>query len=165
MHGNTRIQLNEHMRLTETKFVDGQNTVRDRIEELGHQRLGDMMTATAIIDIIDPLLAIAERLAVDLERLFDGSPTLITHFLEAMPSRWVEKELRRIRQSNPQKRWEGNDLNDVTALSITVPYCDVVITERSWTAMINNQKINRRFNTQVLHDLRELPDLLQAKIV
>jgi hypothetical protein len=81
---------------------------------------------------------------------------------EAMPSRWVEKELRRLRQSNPQKRWEGNDLNDVTALSIVVPYCDVVITERSWTAMLNSQKISRRFNTQVLHDLRELPDLLQA---
>jgi len=55
--------------------------------------------------------------------------------------------------------------NDVTALSIAVPYCDVVITERSWAAMINDQKINRRFNTQVLHDLRELPGLLQAQTV
>jgi hypothetical protein len=31
--------------------------------------------------------------------------------------------------------------------------------------MINNQKINRRFNTQVLRNLRELPDLLQAETV
>ena len=163
--GNKHIQLNEHMRLTGTKFVYGQNTVRDRLGELGRHRLGDMMTATAIVDIVDPLLATAERLAVDLERLFDSGPALITRFLEAMPSRWVEKELRRLRQSNPQKRWEGNDLNDVTALSIAVPYCDVVITEGSWTAMINNQKINRRFNTQVLRNLRELPDLLQAETV
>jgi hypothetical protein len=160
--GNTRIQLNKHMRLTGTKFFDGQNTVRDRLEELGRHRLGDIMTATAIGDIIGPLMAIAERLEVDLEQLFDGGPELINSFVEAMPSRWVEKELRRLRQSNPQKRWEGNDLNDVTALSVTVPYCDVVITERSWAAMINNQKINRHFDTRVLHDLRELPDLLQA---
>ncbi|MDQ3764451.1 MAG: hypothetical protein M3460_23685 [Actinomycetota bacterium] len=160
--GNTRIQLNKHMRLTVAKFVDGQNTVRDRLEKLGHHRLGDMMTATAILDIVEPLLATAERLEVDLDRLSDGGRKLINSFVEAMPSRWVEKELRRLRQSNPQKRWEGNDLNDVTALSIAVPYCDVVITERSWTAMLNSQKINARFNTQVLHDLRELPDLLQA---
>jgi hypothetical protein len=36
--------------------------------------------------------------------------------LEAIPSRWVEMKLRQQRQANPQKTWQGNDLNDVTAL-------------------------------------------------
>ena len=64
---------------------------------------------------------------MDLGTLFDGGTAALTPFLKAMPSRWVEKELRRMRQSNPQKAWEGNDLWDVSALSVAIPYCNMVL--------------------------------------
>jgi len=101
-------------------------------------------------------------LGVDLNRLYDRGREALEPLIDAMPSRWVERELRRLRQSNPQKRWEGNDLNDVTALAISVPYCDVVITERGWSAMINDGKVNKRFDTRVLADLRRLPEVLDS---
>jgi len=77
-----------------------------------------------------------------------------------IPSRWVECEMRRLRHANPQKQWEGNDLNDVMALSVAVPYCDVVVTERQWAHFVGVAKLDRRFNTTVISDLRRLPELL-----
>ncbi len=68
--------------------------------------------------------------------------------------------MRRLRHANPQKQWEGNDLNDVMALSVVVPYCDVVVTERQWAHSVGVAKLDRRFNTTVISDLRKLPELL-----
>ncbi|SDJ02309.1 hypothetical protein SAMN05444157_1330 [Frankineae bacterium MT45] len=159
---DVRMKLNDHTRLNGDKFVKGQNDVRDSLDQIGRHRLGDMMIATAVTDILDLLLATCQRLEVDPNPLFDGGATTLGPFLEAMPSRWVEMQLRRVRQSNPQKAWEGNDLNDVSALSIAIPYCDIVVTEKSWTGMINTRKINRPFGTVVVRDLRDLPTLLRS---
>ena len=68
--------------------------------------------------------------------------------------------LRHQRQANPQKAWEGNDLNDVTALAIAVPYSDVVVTERSWAALVNAAKVGHRFDTLVTRSLQDVVDRL-----
>jgi|SRR5271166_1888994 len=116
-----------------SRFVSGQEGLRDRIAEIGRARLEDAMTATAIADILDPLLAACARLGVDPGQMLDGGAKVLGPPVRDIPGRWVEREMRRLRHANPQKQWDGNDLNDVTALSIAVPYCDVVVTERQWT--------------------------------
>lgn len=156
-----RFALNDVKNLTDDRFVSGQNYVANEISKLGRGRLDDVMLATAFADIIDPLRAAARELAVSLDDdILDRGRmgTLIDH----MPSRWVEMMLRRQRQANPQKAWHGNDLNDVTALAIAVPYCDVVVTERSWSAMLNAAKVPQRFDTLVTPHLQDVIDLLAA---
>jgi hypothetical protein len=69
-------------------------------------------------------------------------------------------KLRSQRQANPQKPWEGNDLNDVIALSIAVPYCDVVVTEKSWASLVNAAKVGKRFDTLVTRDLKDVVNRL-----
>jgi hypothetical protein len=145
-----------HGRLTGEQFVAGQHMVRDELARLGRHRLDDAMTGTALGDIATLIIAACERLDLDPDDVFGADRDTLYALIDAMPSRWVERELRRARQSNPQSRWEGNDLNDVTALSVAVPYCDAVVTERQWAGVINTRKINRRFDTVVTHDLREL---------
>lgn len=86
----------------------------------------------------------------------------MTHLIEAMPSRWVEMRLKQARQANPQKEWSGNDLNDVTALAIAVPYCDIVVTEKSWAAMLTDAKIPARFGHTVTASLDDLVNFLEA---
>ena len=73
-----------------------------------------------------------------------------------IPSRWAEMKLRHQRQANPQKSWEGNDLNDVTSLAVAVPYCDVVVTEKSWASLINAAKVGDRFDTLVTRHLQDV---------
>lgn len=116
------------------------------------------MVATAIADIIDPLLRISKQLGI----AFDDIVDRMTHLIEAMPSRWVEMRLKQARQANPQKEWSGNDLNDVTALAIAVPYCDIVVTEKSWAAMLTDAKIPARFGHTVTASLDDLVNFLEA---
>lgn len=157
-----RLVLGDMKSLTDDRFVSGQNHVAREIDNLDRGRLDDVMLGTAIADIIDPLRAAAQELGVSLDDdIFDRGRmgTLIDH----MPSRWVEMMLRRQRQANPEKAWHGNDLNDVTALAIAVPYCDVVVTERSWSAMLNAARVPQRFGTLVTPRLQDVVDLLEAE--
>ena len=54
----------------------------------------------------------------------------------------------------------SNDLNDVSALAIAVPYCDVVITEKSWASMLTVAKVPERFETTVTRSLHDVADRL-----
>lgn len=71
-------------------------------------------------------------------------------------------ELRRVRLRNPQQPWKRNDLNDLLFLSIAVPYCDVVVTERQWARHINQLGLAQQHGTTVLHDLTDLTEVLSA---
>ncbi|MDZ7885880.1 MAG: hypothetical protein U5N53_24575 [Mycobacterium sp.] len=62
------------------------------------------------------------------------------------------------RQANPQKAWEGNDLNDVTSLATAVPHGDVVVTERSWASLINAAKVGDRVDTVVTARIQDVVD-------
>lgn len=148
-----RVMLGNLKTLTDDRFVHGQEEVMRVLTGLGRHRLDAVMLATAIADIMDPLLQAANELAVPIDAIFDAD---LFGLIDHIPSRWVEMMLRRQRQANPQKAWHGNDLNDVTALSIAVPYCDVVVTERSWSSMLNAAKVPDRFGTLVTPNFQDL---------
>lgn len=153
---SVRLHLENHTALTGNRFADGQRAVATWISELGRHRLGDVMLATAFADISEPLAVAATQLGIASEQLADNARDI----LEQIPSRWVEMKLRSQRQANPQKPWERNDLNDVIALSIAVPYCDVVVTEKSWASLVNAAKVGKRFDTLVTRDLNDVVNRL-----
>lgn len=154
-----KLVLREIKRVTDDAFVSGQEYVATLIDKLGPGRLDEVMLAATFADIIVPLKNAAHELGVSLEDdIF--APGKMLSLIERMPSRVVEMSLRRQRQANPQKAWHGNDLNDVAALAVTVPYCDVVVTERSWSAMLNDAKVPQRFGTMVTPRLDRLIERL-----
>lgn len=158
MPDERRVVLNNFKNLTDDRFVQGQQTVAENIVKLGRRRLEDVMLATALADIVDPLMSVAADLGVSFDEIVDRRQDVI----DAIPSRWVEMKLRHQRQANPQKQWEGNDLNDVTALAIAVPYCNVTVTERSWSSMLAAARVPARFGHVVVPKLQDLVDLLRA---
>lgn len=147
-----RLHLHDHKNLTDDRFVQGQMAVADWIGELGRHRLKDGMLATAFVDISEPLALAATELGITAHQLADHAEAII----DGIPSRWAEMKLRHQRQANPQKSWEGNDLNDVTSLAVAVPYCDVVVTEKSWASLINAAKVGDRFDTLVTRHLQDV---------
>lgn len=142
--------------VTDGCFVQGQKEVATAVKQLGRQRLEDIMLATAYGDIRMPVAEAAYGLGLEPDQV-GGNWRRI---LEAIPSRWVEMKLRHQRQANPQKAWHGNDLNDVMALAIAVPYCDLVITEKSWASTLSAAKVPDRFDTIVTKNLRDVADRL-----
>ncbi len=151
-----RIVFHDFKNLTDERFVHGQQDVAETLKKHGRHRLEDLMLATAYTDIRVPVAEASYRLRLNPEQVGDRWRQI----LEAIPSRWVRMKLRHHRQANPQEAWHGHDLNDVTALAIAVPYCDVVVTEKSWASFLNAAKVGDRFGHLVTRSLQDAADRL-----
>ncbi len=123
------------------------------------------VAAGALHDIIDPLSEALRHADVTLEEFEALGESGWIEFLHDLPSRDVDLELLQLRHRNPQKAWDVNDLADVSALAIAVPYCDVVVTERLWADLVKRAKLDKKYNTVVLANLNDLADLLTPSAV
>lgn len=59
-------------------------------------------------------------------------------------------------------RWTANDINDLDALGSTLPYCDVVITDKAAAEHATRTGLAGRLSTAVLHRLDDLLPLLSV---
>jgi hypothetical protein len=57
--------------------------------------------------------------------------------------------------------WKINDLRDIAALSIAIPYCDVVVTDKkACDTAANRAHLDREFSTPIFSKLTDLADHL-----
>jgi hypothetical protein len=57
---------------------------------------------------------------------------------------------------NRQSRWKPNDIFDFDALSIAIPYCDVVVTDRHACRLADAARLPSRLGTKVIATLDQL---------
>lgn len=81
-------------------------------------------------------------------------------FVEDVPTLDVQTELIVRRNANWGKVVDKNDLADISALTIAIPYCDIVVTEVVWKDLALRSGINKKYNTKLISDVSELADYL-----
>ena len=81
-------------------------------------------------------------------------------FFFSMPTMDIWINLHVLRDSDKGKAVHRNDTNDMTFLSIAVPYCDIVVTENYWAHHLKSNGYDKKYNTTILTDLTELTDLI-----
>lgn len=80
-----------------------------------------------------------------------------TGFLMALPSRKVVTMMQFHYLRDVQRDWTINDLRDIAALSIAIPYCDAVVTDKkAWDAAVNRAHLDKEFNTPIFSSLTGL---------
>lgn len=84
--------------------------------------------------------------------------------VHSMPSTTVSVTLKSEWHRNGQREWTTNDIFDIDALSLAMPYCDVVVTEKACAHILRTAKIDQRMCTALLTSLQELPDLLASRM-
>jgi hypothetical protein len=84
-------------------------------------------------------------------------------FVGAMPSTAVSITLKATWHRNGERKWTVNDIEDVDAMALAVPYCDVVVTEKACCHILNTAHLPDRMGTALLDKLTDLPDVLHQR--
>ena len=132
-----------------------------------HWRLGRLRDAVSAREVIIQILSILkqscdDRGVVSFESLLSSFPSVIDarRAFDAMPSFDVSVTLKTSIHKNPKHRWSPNDVHDLHAMATTLPYCDIVVTDRAMTSHILRTGLTERLNTVVLRRLEDLPQHL-----
>lgn len=145
------------------RYAEGERELAARIEQHGVRKkkmFDDIMSVTELVDVMKPMNEVAAQVGLNVDAVLDAGRTALEALLEELPSRVTARALRRARMRNPDNIWKPNDLEDIAALSFTIPYCDVVLTEKSWVQHATLAGLPSRFGTALLHDVAKLPDVL-----
>ena len=128
-------------------------------------RLRDVVSAREVAFHINTILeaAASARGLATLDDIARSAPEPRRVF-DAMPSFDVSVSLKTAIHRNPHHRWKNNHVHDINALASTLPYCDVVVTDREMAALVRRTKLDERLDTTVLYRLEDLTGSLCCDI-
>jgi hypothetical protein len=116
-------------------------------------------------EMFEQLAKAWSRAGIAWEQMVELGADGMTELLLDLPSRAPGLELMWRQYDNTQTTWCPNDMIDISYLSAATAYCDIVVTERKWTAMLNSSGVATRYGTTVISDLAHLTQLLVAKSI
>lgn len=123
-------------------------------------RIRDVIAAREVgIEINDILWRALSTRGASLEAVFDNVDATRRAF-DSMPSFDVSVTLKTGYHRDPLHRWTPNDIQDIDALSSTVPYCDIVVTDKAAASHLVRTGVPERFRTKVLSRVSDLPQYL-----
>lgn len=67
-----------------------------------------------------------------------------------MPTVEIAVSLKVKDHQNKSKAWTSNDIFDIDALSLAVPYCDIVVTDAHRCHVLRSTHLDQRMKTVVL---------------
>ena len=123
-------------------------------------RIRDAVAARETLIEINSMLfqGLAAR-GVSLEEAFPR-PEHARRAFDSMPSFDVSVSLKTSYHRDPNHQWTPNDIHDIDALGSTLPYCDIVVTDKAAAAHVKRTGLATRLNTIVLSSLLALPAFL-----
>ena len=80
----------------------------------------------------------------------------IINFSKDVPTFDVFSELFRRRLNDYNKPLETNDFYDIASLAVAIPYCDIVVAEKKFSAIAKDAKLDKIYNTIILSSIKEL---------
>ena len=134
----------------------------DEFPELRRGRAHEVIMARQLLVELRDILeeSLAARGAGSWEKFFSASPEDLRSLLTAMPSNSVVVTLKSSLHHDASRRWKNNDMYDIGALALTIPYCDIVVTDREMCSHVARHELPERFDTVVIPQLSELSDYL-----
>ena len=135
----------------------GQARLLDDEPKWRRGRLRDVISAREVLIQINSTLkrGCNERGVGSLQSLFP-SVTDTRRAFDSMPSFDASVTLKTSLHKNARHRWTQNDIHDLHALASTLPYCDIVITDRAMASRAVQTGLASRFKTIVLSHLSDL---------
>lgn len=118
--------------------------------------------AEAYVELNTVLKAGVVRSGLDPKQLFP-TPQDARRFSDGMPSTRVAVSLKTHYHENRQHNWKTNDIHDIDALAVAVPYCDAVFTDKAMLSGLTSSPELKVFGTQLPRTPDELADWLDQR--
>lgn len=163
--GNPEGAFTENSETTVAREVRIANQLdRDHKRRTG-DRLRDVLLASELIHGVNH---------TDLEYALETRGTSLTEWADKvrsklgkplvrrMPSCEVASELRTQYHRTASTKFEQNHIHDIGFLSVAVPYCDAVFTDKAVRNMLKAARLDHRMNTELLESPSGAADLLAA---
>jgi hypothetical protein len=97
-------------------------------------------------------------------RVFDAlpehDPAAARTLTRSMPGAEVAAVLKTTRYRDATRRWTSNDMFDIDALTVAVPYCDIVGTDNAQAHALTATGLANRMGTTIMRSVTELSDHL-----
>jgi hypothetical protein len=85
----------------------------------------------------------------------------ITKFIRDIPTADILTTFTKANLKTLNRPWKKNDIHDMDALAIAIPYCDIVVTEKHAYTQLHNAGVEQRYDTVLLKSLEDLPNVLK----
>ena len=140
---------------------------REKLPKRGYEQLGEERRDTIGAVVFDKEVdTIVEKCCnargLSLVKIFDGETDRqdIRNATDAIP--WLDCaiSLQSSIHRDLTHAWKKNDVIDIKFLTTTIPYCDVVTTDREVKKHASQCRLPERYKTVVLAKLRDLEDVL-----
>jgi hypothetical protein len=132
-------------------------------QSLRRGRLRDAVSAREmIIELNDPMTEVSAPYGTSLITFFAKDLQHPRDFVRGMPSSDVAVAMKTVYFQNPDHPWTTNDINDIDALSVAVPYCDVVLTDSAARHALRREGLETRYNTLLLDKMSGLERWLRS---
>jgi hypothetical protein len=119
--------------------------------------------ADFLINVIGKWLAdIIIELNLPKESIISPKPTRaeIDELFQSMPTSYCLFTLSQRRDQSMERPIEENDLNDIWALSMAIPYCDIVVADSMFATIARHAKLDKLYNTLILSSAEKLKGYL-----
>jgi hypothetical protein len=147
--------------VAEERATDEQKLVELLNEKDPHRRrVRDFVRAYELTTEIDALARNLQTRPAVTGALLTGRNQLEA-MIDLMPSLLVTVELKTAYHRNPHIRWTSHAMFDIDAMSVAVPYCDVVASDTETRAMINRTRLGDAMGTEIVSRPEEVAELLR----
>jgi hypothetical protein len=149
------------------EYVETLESIREEAEDIANtdeKRREQLIIESFRNDVLPVLIRTAEQLPIDVDIISiitrDTAFSGFDEFFNQFPTYYSHLDLILGRDFHRHRDIEANDLEDVMALAVAIPYTDVVITEEFFGGVAHQQDLPDRFDTMVRYDLQDLADHL-----
>lgn len=148
-------QLIRQLQVLDNSYVERQEKIGSLIKSDPSLRanLDKVLAGAALAEIKRDIISACVRIGVDPVLLLDsfaGDSEKYMAFFRSVKSRWVAYRMELQVQSQIDRKWKTNDLHDVIGLSVAIPYCDIVVTEKQWRHLVRTERLDQEYNTNVI---------------
>jgi hypothetical protein len=159
--GTTDPHITATLDNVDTAFAVDQAQVAAKLKQLNVKGplLEDALMQYTLLEVRHEVLGAASNAGVSPEAVVDFMVKDPRRMLNLLPSRRVVLAMY-MQHAQPQKAWKANDLHDITALGVAVPYCDAVATERHWVSMLHRPELDTALGTTLIDSPNGLVEYL-----